>query len=156
MKEYFVQFCAECGEGEPLHRGLLLCNHLQRLPCLHPRVWKTMFVKFISIYLLSLERCGRQLSCFRRCTTQPTCPADESDFMVVVDLTRLATVVPVQIGSDVWPFQGWAGGGDQHGRARGGSEGGVHCTGSSGYQCSLRFFFKCFIWLNVLAACYSI
>ena len=35
-----------------------------------------------------LLRCGRQLSCFRRCTTQPTCPADQSDFMVVIDLTR--------------------------------------------------------------------
>ena len=42
-----------------------------------------------SVFLLTpLLRCGRQLSCFRRCTTQPTCPADQSDFMVVIDLTR--------------------------------------------------------------------
>ena len=78
-------------------------------------------------YLLFLKRCGRQLSCFRRCTSQPTCPAEESDFMVVIDLTRLSTPFTA-IQSDILTSQGWAGGGDQHGRARGGSE------GSSRYQ----------------------
>ena len=79
-------------------------------------------------YLLFLKRCGRQLSCFRRCTSQPTCPAEESDFMVVIDLTRLSTPFTA-IQSDIRPSQGWAGGGDQHGRARGGSEGSLRYQG---------------------------
>ena len=53
MKEYFVQFCAERGEGEPLHRSLLRADPLQRLPSLHPRVSNSMLkIKFI--HLLSL------------------------------------------------------------------------------------------------------
>jgi len=47
---------------------------------------------------VSIRGCGRQLSCFRRCTTQPTCPADESDFMVVVDLTRDEQEVVISMG----------------------------------------------------------
>merc|ERR1711974_22417 len=47
---------------------------------------------------VSIRGCGRQLSCFRRCTTHPTCPADESDFMVVVDLTRDEQEVVISMG----------------------------------------------------------
>ena len=50
--------------------------------------WKNYLFYLFSFILLFFKRCGRQLSCFRRCTTHPTCPADESEFMVVVDLTR--------------------------------------------------------------------
>ena len=62
-------------------------------------------VKFISFHLFFLARCGRQFSCFRRCTSQPTCPADQSDFMVVIDLTRLATCL-TPFRSQIWPFLG--------------------------------------------------
>ena len=52
--------------------------------------WKNYLFYLFSFILLFFKRCGRQLSCFRRCTTHPTCPADESEFMVVVDLTRFS------------------------------------------------------------------
>jgi len=47
---------------------------------------------------VSIRGCGRQLSCFRRCTSQPTCPAEESDFMVVIDLTRDEQEVVISMG----------------------------------------------------------
>jgi len=50
---------------------------------------------------VSIRGCGRQLSCFRRCTTQPTCPADQSDFMVVIDLTRDEQEVVISMGGRV-------------------------------------------------------
>jgi len=47
---------------------------------------------------VSIRGCGRQFSCFRRCTSQPTCPADQSDFMVVIDLTRDEQEVVISMG----------------------------------------------------------
>ena len=37
---------------------------------------------------VSIHGCGRLMTCFRRCNTNPTCPAEESDFVVVMDLSK--------------------------------------------------------------------
>jgi len=42
---------------------------------------------------VSIRGCGREMSCFRQCTTSPTCPPDESSYMAVMYLARGEVVI---------------------------------------------------------------
>ena len=50
---------------------------------------------------VSIRGCGRQMSCFRQCSTSPTCPPDESSYMVVMTLSGNKKEVIVSLGGIV-------------------------------------------------------
>ena len=50
---------------------------------------------------VSIRGCGREMSCFRQCSTSPTCPPDESTYMVVMTLTPNKKNVIISLGGIV-------------------------------------------------------
>jgi len=50
---------------------------------------------------VSIRGCGREMSCFRQCSTSPTCPPDESTYMVVMTLSGNKKEVVISLGGIV-------------------------------------------------------
>lgn len=50
---------------------------------------------------VSIRGCGRDMSCFRACHTSPSCPPDESTYMVVMYLSQNREDVVIQMGGVV-------------------------------------------------------
>ena len=49
----------------------------------------------------SLIGCGRDMSCFRQCSTSPECPPDESNYMVVINMSQNKKEVIISLGGIV-------------------------------------------------------
>jgi len=50
---------------------------------------------------VSIRGCGREMSCFRQCSTTPTCPPDQSSYMVVMNLAQNKKSVVISLGGTV-------------------------------------------------------
>jgi len=50
---------------------------------------------------VSIRGCGREMSCFRQCSTSPTCPPDESSYMVVINMAKNRREVIISLGGIV-------------------------------------------------------
>ena len=50
---------------------------------------------------VSIRGCGREMSCFRACSTSPTCDPEESYFMVVMYLSGDKREVVISLGGVV-------------------------------------------------------
>jgi len=50
---------------------------------------------------VSIKGCGREKSCFRACSTTPTCPPDDSSYMVVTELSEDSEEVIISMGGIV-------------------------------------------------------
>ena len=63
-------------------------------------VLETQEISF-NAFPVSIRGCGRQMSCFRQCSTSPTCPPDESSYMVVMTLAKNKKEVVISLGGIV-------------------------------------------------------
>ena len=63
-------------------------------------VLETRQVTF-NAFPVSIRGCGREMSCFWQCCTSPTCPLDESSYMVVMTLTPNKKNVIINLGGIV-------------------------------------------------------
>ena len=95
-----IRFVASIALGERSHLFLLESFNMIHLLGNQYNVIKSEEISFNN-FPMSVRGCGRQMSCFRSCSSSPTCDPENTDTYVVTFLSRDEKYVVASLGGVV-------------------------------------------------------